>query len=100
MEALRRYYDQLFRFRQFSEPLGLQGLPAIGERVSLWKSSDLDLEFGILPELEEALQEGSADRALAVLNRLPSSMEIRQNPHLGSDGIVVIPGDGWQESVN
>jgi len=96
-QVLHHYYNALFRFRQFSERLGPQGLPAIERRVSLWQSTDLDLKFGLLPDLEEALQEHSTERALAVLKRIPDSPQINQNPNLGSDGIIVIPGESWHD---
>jgi hypothetical protein len=96
-QVLHHYYDALFRFRQFSERLVPQGLPAIEQRVSLWQSSELDLKFGLLPDLEEALQEHSSERALAVLKKIPDSPQISQNPNLGPDGIIIIPGESWHD---
>lgn len=95
MEALRLYYAKLYRFREFSEPVGESGLTPIHEKVRFWHSEDLDVDFGIVPELESALDQSSPERALAILQEIPDKRRPDDGSYLGSDGIIVIPGQSW-----
>lgn len=96
MEAVRGYYRQLDRFRQFSERMGERSVPNENLSLELWRSPELDVDFGIIPDLERALQERSTDEALSILERLTDPRVAAEHPSLGPDGIVVIPGQSWQ----
>lgn len=94
--ALRQYYDRLDRFRKFAEPLGETAVRDENFSLELWRSQEMDVVFGVIPNLEQALQERSADRALSVLSGLTNPQVARNHPSLGPDGIVVIPGKSWR----
>ena len=96
MEALRIYYGQLDRFRKYSEPVRETVVANTPRDVKLSHSPDLDVDFGIIPELETALQAREPERAFSILKDLSQSRVSQPNPNLGADGIVVIPGESWQ----
>lgn len=96
MEAFGRYYHQLDRFKQTSEPLGERIVPETNLRVELWRSEGLDVEFGVIPEVETALRERSPEHVLSILKRLADPQVAVEHPFLGPDGIVVLPGRSWQ----
>lgn len=102
MEALRQYYGQLDRFRKFSEPLtefAAPGVPDSYRGVRFMRSSELDADFGIIPDLERALGERRPENALSILSRLTDRRISDSHPELGADGIVVIPGESWRYDV-
>jgi hypothetical protein len=94
-QALRSYYGQLERFRRFAERLDQQLMPSVDRQIALWRSPQLDVDFGILPELEVALKE-SPESALSVLHDISQGQRVDPNSYLGPDGIVVVPGRSWE----
>lgn len=97
MAAFERYYHQLDRFKQFSERLDEITVPGTELRLELWQSMELDVQFGVLPELQQALEERSLARVEAVLKELAATDAGNRTPFLGLDGIVVIPGRTWHD---
>lgn len=95
MEAVRGYYNQLDRFREFSEPMGESAIPNENLSLKLWQSPELDVKFGVIAEMEKALEERSTDQALSILKGLAEPRVAVNHPSLGADGIVVIPGPSW-----
>jgi len=93
--VLNAYYNGLFRYREFSKNLGYRDVTGLKERVNLWQSPELDVQFGLLPEMEDALKMESNNYALKLLNKIGGSSDTSPNPYLGSDGIIVIPGKSW-----
>ena len=95
MHAVSGYYHQLDRFKQTSERLGERKVPDTELSLEVWRSPELDVDFGVLPELEAALAEHSLRRVEAVLKGLEGTEVANRTPFLGPDGIVVIPGRTW-----
>jgi len=96
MDALCRYYGQLDRFRKYSEPLSEHAVFNEYPGVNFMYSRELDVSFGILPQVEKALKEQSADEIFAVLKDIAEPRIAELHPELGPDGIVVIPGESWK----
>lgn len=99
-DAIRTYYGNLARLREFAEPAGKRDASSNEFNIQLRYSPDLDLKFGVIPELETALNDRLPDRALAILKDLSNPNMLSRDSHLGPDGIMVIPGESWQESEN
>jgi hypothetical protein len=94
-DILEHYYNGVLRFRQFAKPLASSDIPGTALTARLWRSDDLDVRFGIVTGLEDALESRSARRALNVLRGINDSTDLKQNQFLGPDGLVVIPGGSW-----
>src|SRR5581483_3462210 len=90
IEAMLAYYGQLRRFREFSEPVREVASLENKTGIQLWRSPELDLTYGIVPQLEHALEERSAERVTAVLRYLAENRN--RGESLGPDGIFVMPG--------
>lgn len=93
-DALHRYCDGLFRFREVSERVGERRIPGNDQAVHLRESAELGIQFGIVSELEKALQGHSTDSVLMAIRRIADVHESNRN-FLGPDGVVVIPGESW-----
>ena len=96
MEAVWSYYSQLYRFKEFSEAKGEAVIENSDLHVRLWRSLEMDVDFGIIPPLEKAIEERAPEKVMAVLKHLAGHGMAHRNPYLGADGIVVIPGKSWQ----
>jgi hypothetical protein len=94
MAVIRRYYGQLFRFREFSDRADSFAGIKNQWNAPLAFFRDLDVAFGLLPTVEHALREPSPERLFAVLREI--DRQSMGDPFLGPDGIVVIPGDSWR----
>ena len=97
MQAVHGYYHQLNRFKQTSERLGEQPIPNSDIVVELWRSPELDAEFGVVPELQAALEQRSLRAVDVVLKKLDAEDAATGTPFLGPDGIAVIPGRTWRD---
>ena len=98
MEALEKYYRQVTRFAAVSEPPPEADLAATDLEARLLYSPALDVTFGIIPDLEAALEVRSFERATFALKRAADRQSgSDRDPYLGPDGIIVIPGNRWEK---
>ena len=100
-EAVRWYYAGLLRYRQYAEPSDKTSLQANELPVRLWRSRELDLEFGIHPEVERLLESGVDERRLlGVLANITPQRTGSEPWEMGPDGIVVWPGESWVDRMS